>query len=215
MSQPINIVKLTFTHQHLAYSAALNTKRYMSYRVVDNSFLSRTVPLQVLSAHQATAISTLKYSSTMQASQKCITTTTPECKSSLDPCPFPLPTVVDPWIMTTLVKHVFNDNIDPLRQAVETARSKHIRQMKDWGLRDVEDFLLFASGMLIWVPSETCDGKLIYNTLCVFFSSYFFILDQNPLNLSIYSTQICPESVNQPLARLSKWTVNFAKKIGD
>lgn len=112
--------------------------------------------------------------------------------------------------MTTLVKDVFHDNIDPLRQAVETARSQHIRQMKDRGLCDAED-LLFASGMLRWVPSETCDGKLIYNTLRVF----YFIPDQNPLNLSEYSTQIRPESVHHCLAPLSEWTVNFAKKIGD
>lgn len=103
----------------------------MSYRDADNSFLNGTVPVQGLSAHQETATSTRNYVSTMQASQNYITNNMPqECKNSSDPRPFPMPTVVDPWITKTLVQDVFKDNIDPPRQAVETARSQHIRQMK-------------------------------------------------------------------------------------
>lgn len=132
-------------------------------------------------------------------------------KTCSDPPPFPLPTEVDPWIIQTLVKGVFVDNIDPLSQAVESAKSNDIPQMNDWGVLNAQDFLLFASGMLKWVPSETCDGKLIYNTLCLF----YFILDQPPLNAPLYSTQITPESVGKPLAPLSQWTVDFANKIGD
>lgn len=132
-------------------------------------------------------------------------------KTSSDPRPFPFPPDVDPWITETLVKGIFQDNIDPLSQAVESARSHDIPQMNDWGVLNAKDFLLFASGMLTWVPSETCDGKLIYNTLCLF----YFVLDQPPLNAPVYSTQICPDSVGQPLAPLSQWTVDFANKIGD
>lgn len=132
-------------------------------------------------------------------------------KTSSDPCPFPLPTVVDEWIVQRLVEGVFEGNIDPLRIAVETARSHKIPQMRDWGVLNAKDFLLFASGMLKWIPSETCDGKLIYNTLCLF----YFILDQPSLNIPRFSTQICPDSVGQPLAPLSQWTVDFANKIGD
>lgn len=132
-------------------------------------------------------------------------------KTSSDPRPFPLPAVVDPWIKQTLVEGIFKDNIDPLSQAVESARSNDIPQMNDWGVLNAQDFLLFTSGMLTWVPSETCDGKLIYNTLCLF----YFVLDQPSLNIPEYSTQICPKSAGQPLAPLSQWTVDFANKIGD
>ncbi|KAG6360509.1 hypothetical protein INS49_011571 [Diaporthe citri] len=134
-----------------------------------------------------------------------------QSKSSSDPRPFPLPAEVDPWITHSLVEKIFEGNIDPLGQAVESARSHGIPQINDWGVFSARDFLLFASGMLKWVPSETCDGKLIYNTLCLF----YFILDQPPLNAPLYSTQITPESVDKPLAPLSQWTVDFANKIGD
>lgn len=131
--------------------------------------------------------------------------------SDSDPPPFPLPPNVDQWIDETLVKGVFESNIDPLKQAVESAKSYDIPQMSDWGVVDDQTFLLFASGMLNWIPSETCNGKLIYNTLCLF----YFILDQPSLNIPRFSTQICPDSVGQPLAPLSQWTVDFANKIGD
>ena len=132
-------------------------------------------------------------------------------ETSADPSPFPLPTVVDPWIMEKLVKDVFQDNLDPLKEAVESAKSYDIPQMKAWGVHNAQDFLRFASGMLTWIPSETCDGKLLYNTLCLF----YFILDQPSLSIPRYSTQICPESVDRPLAPLSRWTVDFARKIGE
>ncbi|KAI3392356.1 hypothetical protein diail_5836 [Diaporthe ilicicola] len=134
-----------------------------------------------------------------------------DSKATADTRPFPLPEVVDPWIEQTLVKGVFEDNIDPLSIAVSTAKSSKIPQMKDWGINNAKDFLLFASGMLNWIPSETCNGKLIYNTLCLF----YFILDQPSLMAPSYSTPISPEYVGKPLAPLSKWTVEFAKRVGD
>ncbi|KAK2607653.1 hypothetical protein N8I77_006316 [Diaporthe amygdali] len=130
---------------------------------------------------------------------------------STDLRPFTLPNVVDPWVEQTLVKDVLKGNINPLSQAVETAKNHNISQMNDWGVVNANDFLLFVSGMLKWVPSESCDGKLIYNTLCLF----YFILDQTPLNSPAFSTQILPESAHKPLAPLSDWTVKFAEKVGD
>lgn len=134
-----------------------------------------------------------------------------QSKTSSDPCPFPFPKDVDPWIKQSLVEKIFKGNTDPLDQAVETAKSYDIPQIIDWDVVDANKFLLFASGMLKWIPSETCDGKLIYNTLCLF----YFILDQPPLNFPSYSTPITPESVGKDLAPLSQWTVDFANKIGD
>ncbi|WYZ46842.1 hypothetical protein EsH8_IX_001067 [Colletotrichum jinshuiense] len=130
--------------------------------------------------------------------------------SQPDRAPFPLPGVVDPWIIDTLVKGVFNDDLAPLATAVQSAMTYDIPQMKDWGVTDVQSFLLFLSGMLNWVPTETCNGKLIYNTQCLL----YFILDQPPISNPPFSTLINPSSVGQRLEPLSKWTVDFANKVG-
>ncbi|KZL65437.1 c2 domain-containing protein [Colletotrichum incanum] len=127
-----------------------------------------------------------------------------------DPAPFPLPGVVDPWITESLVKGVFNNNLGPLNEAVESAKTFNIPQMNDWGVKNVEDFLLFLSGMLNWVPSEICSGKLIYNTQCLL----YFILDQPPISKPPFSTLIQPSSAGQPLEPLSQWIVDFANKVG-
>lgn len=130
--------------------------------------------------------------------------------ASSDPSPFPLPKEVDPWIIKTLVSGVFNNDLTPLKQAVKKARTSEIPQMEDWGVVDAHSFLLFASGMLNWVPSEIASGKLIYNTLCLL----YFILDQSPLDDPSFSTEIKPSSVGQKLAPLSQWTLDFAIKVG-
>ncbi|KAF4635019.1 hypothetical protein G7Y89_g3074 [Cudoniella acicularis] len=127
-----------------------------------------------------------------------------------DPRPFPLPSTIDPWIERTLIKDILHDNIGLLDQAIGKAKSFGIPQMRDWGVEDSKSFLLFASGMLTWTPSEICSGKLIYWTLCLF----YFILDQEPLNDPGLSTPINHSSTGKPLKPLSDWVVEYAKKVG-
>ncbi|KAH6680762.1 phosphatidylserine decarboxylase-domain-containing protein [Halenospora varia] len=132
-----------------------------------------------------------------------------KCGSS-DPPPFPLPAAIDPWIQSSLVVGVLQNDTTPLNQAVKYALAQNIPQMQDWGVIDSNSFLLFASGMMNWTPSETCNGKMIYWTLCLF----YFILDQPPLNGPPLSTPIIPTSIGQSLLPLSQWVVDFATKVG-
>lgn len=111
---------------------------------------------------------------------------------------------------TVLVEGVFHGDLGPLEQAVQNALQLGIPQMTDWGVTDAQSFLEFASGMLNWIHSEICSGKLIYNTLCLF----YFILDQDSLKDPSFSTPISPASAGKPLAPLSQWTVDFAIRIG-
>ncbi|KAF3806043.1 Phosphatidylserine decarboxylase proenzyme [Colletotrichum gloeosporioides] len=130
--------------------------------------------------------------------------------SSKDPRPFSFPREVDEWIQKSLVHDVFHNDLAPLNHAVREGWKLKIDQMKDWGIVDGHTFLLFASGMLRWVPKETCDAKLIYNALCML----NVILDQCPLDRPEYSLPISPDSVGKELPSLSRWLVNFSKRIG-
>lgn len=123
------------------------------------------------------------------------------------PLPFNLPDQVDSWITKTLVGEVFNNDLKPLDTAVANAKA-HVELLEQWGVVDTDHYLRFLSGMLKWIPSDICDGKLIYFTLCL----CYYVLDQD--SLQPFSTRIHPESVNKPPKPLSKWTSDFAKRIG-
>ncbi|KAI9695021.1 MAG: hypothetical protein M1822_000638 [Bathelium mastoideum] len=129
-----------------------------------------------------------------------------------DPPPFQIPTTVDPWIEENLVKKVFkgDDHICDLDTAIETALQSKVPQFEDWGIGDREAFLRFLSGFLTWVPTETTNGKLIYNTLCLL----YFVFDQVPLNAPEYQNLIDPSSIGQPLFPLSQFLVDFANEVG-
>ncbi|KAF1846234.1 uncharacterized protein K460DRAFT_377501 [Cucurbitaria berberidis CBS 394.84] len=126
------------------------------------------------------------------------------------PLPFHIPTTVDPWIQESLVESVFHGNLEPLDRAVETALIANVPQLNDWGITDAKRFLLFASGMLYWAPSEIASGSLIYWVLCLF----YWILDQKPLSLEPFSVPIEPSSVGKILP-LDDWISRFAVKVGE
>ncbi|CAO2648712.1 Nn.00g096610.m01.CDS01 [Neocucurbitaria sp. VM-36] len=126
------------------------------------------------------------------------------------PLPFSIPSTVDPWIQESLVDGIFKGNLTPLDQAMEAALETNVPQMLDWGITDSKRFLLFASGMLYWTPSEIANGKLIYWTFCMF----YYILDQKPLSLEPFAVPISPESVNKTLP-LDDWISKFAVKVGE
>ena len=122
--------------------------------------------------------------------------------------PFSLPTVVDPWIESSLVQDILNNDLAPLDQAIKNALGANIPQITNWNITTSKQFLLFASRVMNWQPTEICNGKMIYWTLCLF----YFILDQAPLGGQ--QTQISPSSYGK-ISPLSNWVVSFAKKVGE
>ncbi|EJD47824.1 hypothetical protein AURDEDRAFT_86696 [Auricularia subglabra TFB-10046 SS5] len=125
--------------------------------------------------------------------------------------PFPLPDTVDPWVTETLAKGVFKDNLGPLDAAIRSSLRFNVPEMRDWGVSDSRTFLLFASGMLKWVPSEICNGTLVYYGMCL----VCFVMGQPPLDGPDFTTPIDPSSVGQPLAPLSRWFSDFCVRIGE
>ena len=121
---------------------------------------------------------------------------------SFTPLPFLIPTTVDPWIQTTFVDGILNGTLAPLDEAVTAALHYGIPQMQDWGITDSLRFLLFASGMLYWVPSDLANGKLIYWVLALF----YFILDQAPVGFEPFSVPITPSSKDKKYI-LDQWVV--------
>ncbi|KAL9080032.1 MAG: hypothetical protein Q9157_001116 [Trypethelium eluteriae] len=93
---------------------------------------------------------------------------------------------------------------------METAVQSKVPQFDDWGIGDSDAFLRFLSGFLTWVPTETTNGKLIYNAQCL----VYFVFGQAPLNASPYQNDIASSSIGQPLFKLSQFIVDFAKEVG-
>lgn len=127
-----------------------------------------------------------------------------------DPPPFQIPTTVAQWITDHLVAGVFNGDITDLDTAMKTAVQSGVPQFVDWGISDSGTFLRFLSGFLTWVPTETTNGKLIYNTQCLL----YFVFDQAPLNAPPYQNPIDPSSIGQALLKLSQFMVDFANEVG-
>jgi len=127
-----------------------------------------------------------------------------------DPPPFQIPTTVAKWITDHLVTGVFNGDVTDLNTAMEAAVHSGVPQFVDWGIGDSDAFLRFLSGFLTWVPTETANGKLIYNTQCLL----YFVFDQAPLNAPPYQNLIAPSSINQALLKLSQFIVDFANEVG-
>lgn len=93
---------------------------------------------------------------------------------------------------------------------MKTALRSEVPQFVDWGIGDSDTFLRFLSGFLTWVPTETTNGKLIYNTQCLL----YFVFDQAPLNAPPYQNLIAPSSTGQCLLKLSQFIVDFANEVG-
>jgi phosphatidylserine decarboxylase len=127
-----------------------------------------------------------------------------------DPPPFPIPPTVSDWIKEHFFYGVFNGDITDLNTAMATAVQSGVPQFSDWGILDSDGFQRFMSGFLTWVPTETTNGKLIYNTQCLL----YFVFDQAPLNAPPYQYPIAPSSINEPLLKLSQFIVDFANEVG-
>lgn len=69
------------------------------------------------------------------------------------------------------------NNNSALSQAVAAAYAKIPIFMSRFAIHDAPSFLRFANGLLTWVSSEGCEGRDIYDVLCMF----YFVLGQEPL----------------------------------
>ncbi|RSM00413.1 hypothetical protein CEP52_009137 [Fusarium oligoseptatum] len=95
-----------------------------------------------------------------------------------------------------------------LDKAVASAYEQIPEFMDKLKIHDSRSFLIFANDLLKWIPTESYEGKDIYNILCMF----YFVMDQPPLK--DLQTEINPEEVGQPLTWLSSWMVVYAQLIG-
>ncbi|KAF5018460.1 hypothetical protein F66182_9557 [Fusarium sp. NRRL 66182] len=111
---------------------------------------------------------------------------------------------------------VVNDLVDfleanqpcALDKAVQEAYHKIPWFMDKFNIRDSHAFLVFASSLLRWTPTENREAKDIVDILCMF----YFVLDQPPL-LGLQSP-MTPKQAGQPLTWLSAWMVNYSRHIG-
>ncbi|KAK1722672.1 phosphatidylserine decarboxylase-domain-containing protein [Colletotrichum acutatum] len=94
-----------------------------------------------------------------------------------------------------------------LSQAVAAAYNKIPTFMSRFSITDAPSFLRFANDLLTWVPSEGCEGRDIYDVLCMF----YFVLGQEPLGS--LQARIVPRG-ERHMSWLSDWMVVYAQMIG-
>lgn len=122
--------------------------------------------------------------------------------------PFPMEPPLAKFVQDFKDQLVKDKQFEMLDKAVKQAHQKDIKQLNDWKIDSADRFLLFASGMLTWIPSEDVGGKEIYSILCLF----YFIFDQKAKNG--LHTLIHTDSIGKPLTPLSNWVLDFAKEVG-
>ncbi|WP_208729603.1 phosphatidylserine decarboxylase [Corallococcus exercitus] len=91
-------------------------------------------------------------------------------------------------------------------QAVQDARRYDIPAIRH--IENLDDYLRWMSGLLEWVPSETPNGRHIYNHICEF----YFFLDQKPVRE--LQNHIVPSQQAPELTELSRWMVAYADAWG-
>lgn len=91
--------------------------------------------------------------------------------------------------------------------AVDQARESGVVELAE--MKSTADYLDFIDSLLTWVPSESVQGRDIYNHLCQF----NFVLDQQPLRA--LQNGIRPERSAPPLTPLSAWMVGYARALGE
>jgi phosphatidylserine decarboxylase len=90
--------------------------------------------------------------------------------------------------------------------AIDAAHNSGVVEMR--GVKTTKEYLDFIDGLLRWVPSETIEGKDIYNRL----GKFCFVLDQHPV-LELQNA-ICPAAETPGGTPLSAWMVRFAGAMG-
>ncbi|KAK1656841.1 phosphatidylserine decarboxylase-domain-containing protein, partial [Colletotrichum godetiae] len=103
-----------------------------------------------------------------------------------------------------------------LSQAVAAAYTQIPTFMSRFSIHDAPSFLRFANDLLTWVPSEGCEGRDIYDVLCMF----YFVLGQEPLGS--LQARIVPGGTGDEkgcgrkrrASWLSDWIVVYAQMIG-
>lgn len=97
---------------------------------------------------------------------------------------------------------------DALEAAVLAAKAQLPELMTDMKINSADDFLTWAQNLLSWIPYESSDATMVYNTVCLF----HFIFNQPPLGAA--QTDINPANEGKPLTPLSAWIVCFAVSVG-
>ncbi len=116
------------------------------------------------------------------------------------------PTSYEPIVEELVGLVAANGWSSALREAVEQAHASGVVEMRD--IATTADYLDFMNGLLRWVPSESVQGKDVYNHLCKF----YFVLDQEPLRQLQNAVQ--PASAAPSLTPLSAWMVRYVMAMG-
>lgn len=91
-------------------------------------------------------------------------------------------------------------------QAIQDARRFHIPTLRH--IENLDDYLQWMSQLLEWVPTETPNGRHIYNHICEF----YFFLDQEPVRE--LQNRVTPSRQAPELTELSRWMVSYANAWG-
>ena len=112
-------------------------------------------------------------------------------------------------VVRELKEWIFNDTERQRRfdEAVALAYSYNIIELQD--VRCLEDYFRFLNNLLLWVPSETVQGKNIIHQHC----KIYFVLDQ-PSILPYQSPISSSSGATEPLTWLSAWLVRYNREIG-
>ncbi|WP_223641941.1 phosphatidylserine decarboxylase [Corallococcus sp. EGB] len=91
-------------------------------------------------------------------------------------------------------------------QAIKDARHYQIPTLRH--IESLDDYLQWMSRLLEWVPTETPNGRHVYNHICEF----YFFLDQKPVRE--LQNHITPSRQAPELTELSRWMVSYANAWG-
>ncbi|HXC03182.1 MAG TPA: phosphatidylserine decarboxylase [Bacteroidia bacterium] len=91
--------------------------------------------------------------------------------------------------------------------AIANACVKNVPLLKQ--VRNLDQYLLWMSNFLYWVPAENSAGQVVNDHL----SAFYFIADQEPV-LSLQN-KVVPHDEPLPLTPFSQWLVDYANAMGE
>jgi len=90
--------------------------------------------------------------------------------------------------------------------AITSAHNAHVPALEK--ITDLEQYLAWINSYLYWIPSETSQGRNIYDHL----GAFYFVVNQEPV-LSLQN-KVVPYDQAPPLTALSEWLVAYANAMG-
>ncbi|KAA6413885.1 MAG: glycoside hydrolase family 15 [Lasallia pustulata] len=122
------------------------------------------------------------------------------------PAPPQSPKGYEPIVQELKDKIHFSGWSGRFNEAITTAHQSGIVEMQS--TKTLQDYLGFINSLLRWVPSESWQGKDIYNDLCKF----YFVFDQ--ASVKDLQSPIQPEDKEDKLTWISDWLVRYAIEMG-